>query len=303
MAGLLNSKEKKPPYELSVANALWGAKGENFLKEFLDLNRRNYKAELTTLDFAGEAEGARKTINAWVEKETRDKIKDLIQPGILRPETALVLTNAIYFRGDWMSQFEKDRTHDAPFTLDDGSQISVPMMRQSGRFTYGEWPKWMALELPYAGGDLSMILLLPAAQEDMAKLEELLPGHLDAWTAEMRNTEVNVSLPRFKVSAQFELSQTLAAMGMPDAFSGQADFSGMNGRKDLRISNVIHKAFVDVNEQGTEAAAATAVVGVLTATRPIFFNADHPFLFLIRDNRTKSILFLGRLADPRPSAD
>ena len=303
MAGLLNPGEKKPPYELSVANALWGAKGADFLKEFLDLNRRNYKAGLTTLDFAGDTEGARKTINAWVEKETRDKIKELIKPGMLDGLTKLVLTNAIYFHGDWMNQFKKDQTHDAPFTLDDGSQVSVPMMHQREKFNYVERPDWKALELPYVGGDLSMILLLPAAPEGMATLEEQLPAHFEDGTAHMRKIEVNVSLPRFKVAAQFELAKTLAEMGMPAAFSGQVDFSGMDGRKDLYISKVIHKAYVDVNEQGTEAAAATAVVVRATATRPIFFNADHPFLFLIRDNRTKSILFLGRLADPRPSAE
>jgi serpin B len=303
MASLLNPGEKKPPYELSVANALWGAKGESFLKEFLDLNLRCYKAGLTTLDFAGDAEGSRKTINSWVEKETRDKIKELIKPGILDGRTRLVLTNAIYFRGDWMSQFKKDQTHDAPFTLDDGSKVSVPMMRQREKFNYGEWPNGQALEMPYAGGDLSMILLLPRAPEDMAKLAAELPARLSDWAAQVRKVEVNVALPQFKVTAEFELRDTLAAMGMPDAFSGQADFSGMDNRKDLCISNVIHKAYVDVNEQGTEAAAATAVVVRATAMRPIFFNADRPFLFLIRDNRTKSILFLGRLADPRASAE
>ena len=299
----LNARQQKGGYELSVANALWGQRGYGFLMEFLDLTVDNYGAGLREVDFVGDTEGARQTINGWVEKETREKIKNLIPPGVLDALTRLVLTNAIYFKGDWAAQFDKEATHDAPFTLLDGKKVEVPMMRQTEKFGYMETEGFQALELPYVKDELSMIVLLPRKVDGLAELEKSLTAeNLAKWLPELRKRRVIVELPKFKMTSQFSLAKVLRSMGMTDAFSlPPADFSGMNGKKDLFISAVIHKAYVDVNEEGTEAAAATGVVMQLTAapTPPVLFRADHPFLFLIRDNRSGSILFLGRMINPK----
>ncbi len=296
----LQAAKEKKGYELSVANALWGQEGFEFLADFLGLVRESYGAGLNEVDFKGAAEEARKTINAWVEKQTRDKIKDLIKPGVLGALTRLVLTNAIYFKGDWASQFDPKRTADAPFTLAGGDKVNVPMMSQKAEFGYMDGDGFQALELPYVGEELSMVVLLPAAGGVKALEDRLTPENVAAWTKGLGKVELTVFLPKFKMTWQTELAPVLGAMGMGDAFSAaRADFSGMTGRKDLFISNVIHKAFVEVNEEGTEAAAATAVVMKLTAVaRPLVFRADHPFLFLIRDTRSGGILFMGRVMNP-----
>jgi serpin B len=300
----LNVRGQKGVYKLDVANALWGQKGYGFRRQFLDFVEKYYGGRLNEVDFAGAAEKARQTINAWVEKQTNDKIKDLIAKGVLDSMTRLVLTNAIYFKGDWASKFDKDRTQNAPFTLSDGQKIDVPMMNQTKKFGYMATDTFQALELPYAKGELSMIILLPKEMGGLGALEKSLTlKDLSQWLGVLGKREVVVSIPKFKLTSKFSLASVLKAMGMTDAFSRSADFSGMDGKRDLFISAVIHKAYVDVNEEGTEAAAATAVTMKLTSIgpggRPPVFRADHPFLFLIRDNQSGSILFLGRVMNPQ----
>ena len=298
--------DTKRGYQLSTANALWAQKGYEFKPDFLTITKEDYGAGLNEVDFKTAAEQARQTINAWVEKQTRDKIKDLLHQGDLTEYTRLVLTNAIYFKGDWASQFKKDRTKDAPFHLTADKSKDVPLMHQTGEYGYLDGGSFQALELPYAGNDLSMVVLLPKKIDGLAGLEkELTADKLAGWVGKLYRHEVIVSLPRFKTEQRVSLKQILSDMGMKLAFlEDKADLSGIAGKPhDLHISDVIHKAFIDVNEEGTEAAAATAVaVATAHAVRvpepTPEFRADHPFLFLIRDTRNDSILFLGRLAEP-----
>ena len=298
----LNAKGEKGNYELSVANALWGQQGYGFLAEFLELIEAKYGGKLNEVDFITATEAARQTINAWVEKETKDKIKNLIQKGVLDKLTRLVLTNAIYFKGNWARQFKEENTKEAAFTLLNGKKVDTPMMNQTAEFGYIKAKDFQGLELPYVDNELSMIILLPKETDGLIGFEKsLMAENLSQWLARLRKHEVIVSVPKFKETCQFSLADVLKQMGITDAFLGKADFSGMNGKRDLFISAVIHKAFVDVNEEGTEAAAATAVM-VVTAVGPKeipVFRADHPFLFLIRDNDSGSILFIGRMMNPR----
>jgi serpin B len=298
----LNGPGEKRGYQLSVANALWGQKNFGFLPDFLNLTRDNYGAGLQEVDFINATEDARKTINAWVEKETRDKIKDLLQPGVLTVDTRLVLTNAIYFKGFWGQQFKKKATQVDQFKTGTDRSVKAPLMHQTGDFKYLDGGDFQALELPYQGEHLSMVVLLPKKVDGLAALEEKLTAtNLADWLRRLQKKEVHVTLPKFKVTKEFGLNDALKALGMRRAFvPGGADFTGMSGSgRRLFISAVVHKAFVDVNEEGTEAAAATGVVVTLTSARitPVF-RADHPFVFLIRDNRSGSVLFLGRLTNP-----
>jgi len=237
-----------------------------------------------------------------VEKKTNNKIKNLIPKGVLDSMTRLVLTNAIYFKGNWARQFKEERTKDSPFTLADGQKVDVAMMNQTADFPYMETEDFQGLELPYVDDELSMIILLPKEFDGLDEFEKTITSeNLSKWMGELRKREVRVSVPKFKMTSQFALASVLKSMGMTDAFSSNADFSGMNGKRDLFISAVIHKAYVDVNEEGTEAAAATAVTMKLTSIGPAqipVFRADHPFLFLIRDNHSGSILFIGRVMNP-----
>jgi serpin B len=295
-------------YQLSVANALWGQDGYGFLPEFLKTVKTNYGAGLSEVDFVKDTEGARKTINTWVEKETRDKIKDLIPEGVLDASTRLVLTNAIYFKGDWAEKFKKEDTKDKPFHLGGGKDVKAPMMNATKHYPYLDTADFQAVKLPYKGNELSMVVVLPKKVDGLANLEKqiapkMLSETLASWKqgGRFRSEEVVLTLPKFKMTREFGLGDVLAAMGMKDAFSASAaDFSGMDGQKDLFISAVVHKAFVDVNEEGTEAAAATAVGVALSSmpAEPITFKADHPFLFLIRHEASGAILFMGRVADP-----
>ena len=297
----LYAEKKKQGYQLVVANALWGQEGYGFLKEFLELTRTYYGAGLHELDFKGATEPARKTINTWVERKTKGKIKDLIKPGVLSALTRLVLTNAIYFKGDWASKFKEGETKESPFTLLSGKKVTVPMMNQTEEFKYMEDEKLQALELPYVGDKLSMVVFLPRKIDGLGDLEKSLTVEsLSKWLRALRKRKVIVLLPKFKMTSEFGLADVLRSLGMTDAFSlPPADFSGMDGKKDLFISAVIHKAFVEVNEEGTEAAAATAVVMGLTAVmpeQPPVFRADHPFTFIIRETESNSILFMGRVS-------
>jgi serpin B len=293
-----NGGGEKRGYQLRTANALWGQKDHGFQPAFLKLTKDHYGAGLNEVDFAGDAEGARKTINTWVERETQDKIKELLKPGVITGTTRLVLTNAIYFKGDWAIQFKEKFTRELPFVRGDGGKVKVPMMFQSAVFKHYYAEDLQALEMPYAGKELSMLVLLPAKADGLPALEKgLTADRLSEIVGKLEAHEVDVSLPRFKTTVEFQLNETLQALGMKKAFmDGSADFSGIDGRRDLHISAVVHKAFVEVNEKGTEAAAATGVV--FAVSKPPDFTADHPFLFLIRDRRNGSILFLGRINDP-----
>ena len=299
----LNNRGRKGGYTLTVANALWGQKDYGFLQEFPELIKTSYDGQLNEVDFIRAAETARKTINAWVEKKTNDKIKNLISEGVLDSMTRLVLTNAIYFKGNWARQFKENRTKDAPFTLADGQKIDVATMNQKAEFGYMETDTFQVLELPYVDEELSMVILLPKKFDALGEFEKTLtPENLTQWLTKIHKREVVVFMPKFKMTSQFSLASVLKSMGMKDAFSSDADFSGINGKRDLFISAVIHKAYVEVNEEGTEAAAATGVVVRLTSIGPApipVFRADHPFLFLIRDNLSGSILFIGRVANPK----
>ena len=291
-------------YQLSVANRLWGQEGFDFRPEFLATTRESYGAELAQVDFARQAEPARQRINTWVEEQTQGKIRDLIPPGVLDAMTRLVLTNAIYFKGDWAEPFQKSATKDAPFHVTARQQADVPLMHRQDDFRYWAGDGVKVLELPYGKGDLAMLALLPDEIEGLAALEAgLTAENLSRWLSGLRKREVRVSLPRFTLTSQFQLADVLGAMGMTRAFTpGEADLSGMSSEEELFLSAVVHKAFVDVNEEGTEAAAATGVAVKAVAAipaEPVVFRADHPFVFLIRDNRTGSILFLGRLVNPR----
>jgi serpin B len=296
-----NGALKRRDYELRVANALWGQKGFGFLSEFVNLTTSHYGAGLREIDFIHDTELARRTINSWVERQTRDKIKELLKPGILDSDTRLVLTNAIYFKGDWDQQFKKELTGKEAFHIPADRAVEVPMMHQTHTFKYADGGAFQILEMPYKGKELSMVVLLPRKVDGLAELETAVTaGKLNQWLSRLRRQEVVLSMPKFKTTSEFRLRDTLSAMGMSLAFSpGAADLSGMNGQRNLFIGDVVHQAYVDVNEEGTEAAAATGVA-VKLAAAPVQteFRADHPFMFLIRDSRSGSTLFLGRVVNP-----
>jgi serpin B len=291
-------------YDLVVANALWGQKGYPFKPEFLALNKKCYAAGLEGLDFA-QSEAARKTINDWVAQQTREKIKDLIPPGVLTNLTRLVLTNAVYFKSNWADKFHKAFTKDAPFRSPGAQPANVPMMLRQGHYGYLEAADFQALELPYRCYDLSMVVLLPRKDDGLPALEQsLTPESLAAIVGKLASEQVRVTFPKFKIECGFSLPKALQALGMTDAFVWKkADFTGMTTAEDLFISDVIHKSYVAVDEEGTEAAAATAVVmragSAARREEPKIFTADHPFLFLIRHRPTGLVLFLGRVVEPK----
>lgn len=286
---------------ISIANSLWGQQGYAFLATFKDLTGKYYQAGFRQLNFADNIAAA-KTINDWVDDKTEHKIKDLVPPNLLDNLTRLVLTNAIYFKGTWQWTFKKERTQPGQFTLTDGTRVAVPMMEQSEtKFPYADLNDAEILQMPYAGGRLSMVILLPKRGSGLGQLEsQLTSTALAGWIGQLKSQKVAVIMPRFTMTCSFSLTETLKALGMKDAFLlPPADFSGMDGQMDLFIRAVLHKAFVDVNEEGTEAAAATAVVvGRAAAESARVFLADHPFIFLIRDDQSGSILFIGRLMNP-----
>jgi len=270
----LNARQAEGNYELTVANALWGQRGYGFSGAFLELLRASYGAGLREVDFAADPEAARRLINAWVEEQTRRRIKDLVPPGVLSPLTRLVLTNAIYFKGKWDSPFKEAASRPGEFTLAHGGKVEVPMMHQRHRFRYAETAAFQALEMPYAGGELAMLILLPRSAEGIGELEESLDAEaLSRCISRLRSREVDVTLPRFTLSSRFRLAEVLGAMGMARAFTAEADFSGIAPTDRLHIQEVVHKAFVDVNEEGTEAAAATGVVVGITSRSPRWYSA------------------------------
>ena len=287
-------------FRLNIANAIWGQKDYTFRDAFLDVLAENYGAGLRVLDFAAAPEEARTMINDWVSDETEGKIENLIPRQALGPLTRLVLTNAIYFNAAWANTFEEAATQEAPFARLDGSEVTVPLMRQTESFGYAEGDGYQAVELPYDGREMSMVILLPD-RERFETFENTLDGQeVQRIIEDLTYRQVALSMPRFEFDSAFSLNEALRELGMPDAFSAAADFSGMTGGKDLFISDVLHKAFVSVDEEGTEAAAATAVIMAESAmpTEPVEFTADHPFVFLIRDVKTGAVLFVGRVVDP-----
>ncbi|MCR4406592.1 MAG: serpin family protein [Anaerolineae bacterium] len=287
-------------FRLNIVNAIWGQQGYKFLPAFLDTLAENYGAGLRLLDFAGNPEASRVTINDWVSDQTEGRIKDLIPQGVIDKLTRLVLTNAIYFNAAWAEPFKKDLTTDGPFHLLDGSQVTVPMMKQTTSFGYAEGEGYQAVELPYDGRELAMVIFLPAAGKFETFENSLDAVKVEAIIESLNYREVALTMPKFEVESDFSLVDALAAMGMPVAFSAGADFSGMDGTRNLYIGDVIHKAFVSVDEAGTEAAAATAVVMKMTAMPEpaIEVTVDRPFIFLIRDIETGAILFVGRVVNP-----
>jgi serpin B len=295
---LLNADLKSGKgYQLSVANRLFAQKGLPLLPAYTKLVATSYGAPVEALDFANAGEPSRKHINDWVETQTQKRIKDLLPPGVINAATRLVLANAIYFKGTWAHAFDKKDTRPMPFHLAGGKSADVPMMTQELVARYHDGASGQIVELPYAGGALSMVVFVPKADLASTKLDRrLFDGSLNSST----DQDVRVYLPRFKMTGELRLDDTLKALGMTEAFTPRADFSGIDGDHDLYISAVVHKAFVEVNEEGTEAAAATGVVmAAASVERVPEVRADHPFVFALRDNRTGSILFLGRVADPR----
>jgi len=287
-------------FRLNIVNAIWGQKDYEFLSDFLDVLAENYGAGLRILDFITDTEASRLAINQWVSDQTEGRIEDLIPQGAIDALTRLVLTNAIYFNAAWENPFNEDMTADGPFYLLDGGQVIVPMMKQTEAFGYTEGEGYQAVELLYDGCELSMVVLLPEAGNFEAFEEELQAQQVDAIINDLQDTQVTLTMPRFEFDSEFSLKDTLAGMGMPIAFSSSADFSGMTGNRELSISDVVHKAFVAVDEAGTEAAAATAVIMKLTAVPepPVEVTIDRPFIFLIRDIETGAILFVGRVMNP-----
>jgi serpin B len=314
--------------QLKVANALWTQKGFPFLSAFLETAMGQYQANVNQANFVTGANAAMAAINRWVAQQTQDKILNILPPGSFNPLTRLVLANAIYFKGAWVKSFEKGETLTQPFHVSSTNEVNALLMQKLDAVNYMETSDFQAVELPYGGKTssmvmqadegvsradavvpngghpASMVILLPSQVDGYGQLEEQLsPAFLSSVLAQMTNQTVQIFLPRFTLSSGFDLVDTLAEMGMPDAFDAAADFSGMDGTADLSISHVFHKAWGEVDEEGTEAAASTVVTvvtSVVVGPSPSIpvFRADHPFIFFIRDAQSGSVLFLGRLVDP-----
>ncbi|XP_056270519.1 leukocyte elastase inhibitor [Pseudoliparis swirei] len=308
----LNAEINSPSasYILKLANRLYGENTANFLPQFIEATQKHYQADLKVVDFMGAPEACREEINSWVEQQTENKIKDLLKPGTVSAMTRLALVNAIYFKGNWMNRFGQADTKEMSFKVNQNEAKQVQMMYQMTKLPYNYIPDLglQILELPYVDDELSMLILLPEETADgsdpLLKLEkDLTRENLDEWTNRENmdvHSEVIVHLPKFKLEEDYELNEPLAKLGMTDVFCGaKADLSGMNGEGGLFLSTVTHKAFLEVNEEGTEAAAATAGMVAFCMLREEHFTADHPFLFFIRHNKTKSILFLGRFSSPQ----
>jgi len=294
----------EPGITTGIANALWVKKGSRLQPEFIKQNRQSYHAQVTALNLANPRSA--RTINRWVERETKGKIAELVQPGDFNKDSGLVLTNAVYFDGLWNTPFERSLTEDGPFTLEDGTTKQVPMMTRTAYLNYFDGDGFRALRLPYGGGAKSMYILLPDPKRRLADLiSKLTAKNWDTWMGQLKEERVTVFLPRFKANYESEINKPLIALGMGDAFSDHADFSGIDGQKDnLYISLVRHKAVLEVNEEGTRAVAATSFHGEPMATQlahpkePIIFRVDHPFLCAIRDEESGALLFLGAIEKP-----
>ena len=307
---LVALKNTDGKFALHTANRLYCEQSFKLLEEFMLRTKMHYQAEMAAVDFKGNHEGVREEINQWVEEQTAKKITDLLAAGTLNPLVRLILVNAIYFKGDWQYKFNETATKDGDFHISPTKKITVPLMFQNTKFNLGfstDVKSWI-IELPYVDNKLSMFVILPDKVDGLQLLEQNLKfEHLINPEKEfhMRPTKTQVTLPRFKLEQSFSLADTLATMGILDLFDvKQADLSGIDGSGDLFVSKVIHKAFIEVNEEGSEAAAATAVVMMLRSMPgpPPMFKANHPFLFFIRENSTKAILFFGKVVEPPTSS-
>jgi serpin B len=293
------SQQGGEDFTLNIANSLWGQKDYIFLADFLDTLAANYGAGLRLLDFGAEPEPSRKKINDWVSEQTEDRIKDLIPQGAITPLTRLVLANAIYFDAKWTQPFDEALTRDGAFYTLDGAEATVPMMRmrELPMLSYAQGQGYQAVELPYKGGQASMLVIVPDQGQFEAFEAGLDAGQLKSIVEALEPKQVALTMPKFSYESELPLAKTLAAMGMPDAFDAKADFSGMDGTHELFISDVFHKAFVAVDEAGTEAAAATAVVMTLKGMPmpDVELTVDRPFVFMIRDVESGALLFVGRV--------
>jgi len=296
--------EKKENIKLNIANSIWMQKGFKFQPNYTDLLSKAYKAKLNESDFKTNPDGEAKKISKWVESKTNNKIKELIKPGVLKNNTKMVLVNAIYFYSDWAKAFDKDNTREADFYLNDKTTSKAKMMNAEHNMSYATDDKFELVSVSYTKGEASMLIFLPKSKENFNDaLKSITFERYSALLKKLKEEKVNLQIPKFTMTTEFELSQTLSSMGMPLAFTDNADFSGMTGEKDLKIDKVIHKAFVDVSEKGTEAAGATAVIMVTKSAaidkeKIIYFKADHPFIFMIKDNATGQLLFVGVLNNP-----
>ena len=288
------------PFQLHVVNALWGQDGMSLLPDYTALLTRDYDGGLRQLDFAADHEAARGAINGWVAEHTADMIPELLKQGVITPDTRLVLTNAVYFNAAWAEQFEERATQPQPFRLASGERVTVPTMHQTAGFPTASGAGWRLVELPYDGRELAMVVIVP---DDLAAFEADLDGAKLAGVlgAQRSWQRLALAIPSWTFRTELDLREQLEALGVKQAFTREADFSGITGGKDLFVSAVIHEAIVDVDEQGTEAAAATAVVMAPTGmpAPPTPFEVDRPFLFLVQDKATGAVVFLGRVADPR----
>jgi len=288
-------------FRLNIVNAIWGQKDFEFLPEFLDVLAENYGAGLRTLDFVAEPEPSRITINDWVSRQTKGRIKDIIPQGAIDPLTRLILTNAIYFNAAWKFRFRERPTSDGIFDLLDGAKITARMMQETEQYGYARGDNYQAIEIPYDGDELSMVILLPDSGQFEDFESSMEHETVDNIISNIRKCLVSLEMPRFNFESEFSLNNVLATMGMPTAFFPYAaDFSGMTGNQDLFIEDVIHKGFVAVDKSGTEAAASTAVrMGFISAPpRPLLVTVNRPFVFLIRDIETGTVLFMGRVLNP-----
>ncbi len=302
-AGAAALEAGKGSAKLVLANSIWPQKGYKFRAAYLSKLKKSYSAQSSAVDFRNDAEAARKEINDWTEKQTEGKIKDLFPPRSLNALTRLVLASAVYFKGSWQHPFEAGMTSDADFFVSEGKPVKVRMMAHPGQkkrlYTADELAS--VVDLPYAGGSLSMMAILPREGKSLPEVEAALSAEkLAAWRADMQERDVKAFLPKFKFSARYSLAERLPEMGLKLAFTDAADFSGMDGTLDLYVQKVFHQAFVEVNEEGTEAAAATGVAMGLKSIMMDFeiFRADRPFLFLITENKTGLVLFIGRVENP-----
>jgi serpin B len=299
----INKKGKK--YDLNTANALWVQKDYELMEEYETAAKNFYAGKVENLDFIKSSEKSRKTINQFVSEKTNKKIPELIPKGALGALTRLVITNAVYFKGDWKYQFDKSK--EKPFYLLSGDSIQTDMMsfEKNKKFLYAEDENFQVLSLPYKGDELEMIVFLPKKEEFTAFENSFSQEIFEIWRNKLKKQEVVVHFPSFKFSAGYELSPILKKLGMNSAFSEtKADFSGISGGKDLFISSILHKSFIEVNQEGTEAAAATAVVmqtksAISMEDLPPVFNANHPFIFVIQEKTTQNILFVGRIMNPK----
>jgi len=287
--------------QLNIANSIWGQQDYGFEKRFLELNNKYYGAGVKEVNFKENYKSIRKDINKWVENKTQEKITDLIKSNMLDPMTRMVLVNAIYFNGKWAFPFKEEDTYEDVFYIYSECKTKTNFMERQVSLKYYEDDLAQVVEIPYSGKSLSMMVILPKERYGMEQLEHQLNENLyHSYQKSMKTKKVKLTLPKFKITDDFELNEPLKNLGMESAFGKNADFSGMTGKKDLYISNVVHKSFVEVNEEGTEAAAATGVVMRKTSVNmdKKEFKADHPFVFFIKDNEHDTILFMGRIMNP-----